>query len=621
MLSAPVFLVSAPGSGDASLLLALAHAAGVWHSRGEAATFLEALPGVEPLARGYDSHRLTADHANGIGGAAREALQASLVDREGSSFEESNGSSGTPVAAGARLALRIGFLDAAFPDARFVFLHRAPDEALGDMLAGWRSEKLVSVPGLPDWDGPPWSLPLIPEWRALSGASLEEIVAEQWRATTELALGDLEALPPERWRVLDHATLLADPRGQLRQLCEFLAIPYDQALLSPLENARRAQGNGTSSASPELAAVLPRTAPAVERVRTLVAPVAPPAATDVRPEAQFGSHATGSFAHRLRRLNSSLIISTYQTNKLICARQRDGLLNTHFRHFDKPMGIATAKGRFSVGTRTEVWDMRDMPAVAPKVEPPGTHDACYLPRNRHITGDIAIHDLAYAGGELWLVATGFSCLATLNADHSFVPRWKPPWISAIAPGDRCHLNGLAVVDDQPRYVTALGRTDEPGAWRPGKARDGVIIDVQSNEVVAEGLSMPHSPRWHDKRLWVLESGKGELCMVDLDKGRTETVVELPGFTRGMVLSGRTAFVGLSQIRESSTFGDLPLIDRLDERQCGVWVVDLPRGEIEGFLRFDDLVQEVFDVALLSGHRYPEIAEPGSSAVATSYELP
>jgi uncharacterized protein (TIGR03032 family) len=149
----------------------------------------------------------------------------------------------------------------------------------------------------------------------------------------------------------------------------------------------------------------------------------------------------------------------------------------------------------------------------------------------------------------------------------------------------------------------------------------VIIDVESSEVAVSGLSMPHSPRWHNERLWVLESGRGELCMVDLDKGRTETIVELPGFTRGMVLSGRTAFVGLSQIRESSTFGDLPLIDRLDERQCGVWVVDLPRGEIEGFLRFDDLVQEVFDVALLTGHRYPEIAEPGSSAVATSYELP
>jgi uncharacterized protein (TIGR03032 family) len=180
---------------------------------------------------------------------------------------------------------------------------------------------------------------------------------------------------------------------------------------------------------------------------------------------------------------------------------------------------------------------------------------------------------------------------------------------------------MAVIDDRVAHVTALGQTDEPGGWRAGKATDGVLIDVASSQVAVGGLSMPHSPRWHAGRLWLLESGRGTLCTVDLDRGRVETVAELPGFTRGLAFAGDTAFVGLSQIRESSTFGDLPLIDRLDERQCGVWVVDLPRGEIEGFLRFDDLVQEVFDVALLEGKRYPEVAEPGSSAVASSYVLP
>jgi uncharacterized protein (TIGR03032 family) len=149
----------------------------------------------------------------------------------------------------------------------------------------------------------------------------------------------------------------------------------------------------------------------------------------------------------------------------------------------------------------------------------------------------------------------------------------------------------------------------------------VILDVPTSEVVVTGLSMPHSPRWHQDRLWVLESGKGELCVVDLDSGRSETVVELPGFTRGLAFAGNTAYVGLSQIRESSTFGDLPLVERLEERLCGVWTVDIERGAIEGFLRFDDLVQEVFDVAFLPGKRFPEIAEPQSPAVASSFELP
>jgi uncharacterized protein (TIGR03032 family) len=622
-LAAPIFLVGAPQSGDAALLASLAHASGVWHVL-TPSTFLDTIPAVDAAARDHESHRLTAADAPDLTDAAQEALTAALVDRERRPAAQADGAL-LAVAAGSRLALRVPFLNAVFPDARFVFLTRAPEEAVAEMLVGWRSQTMVSVPELPGWDGP-WSLPLVPGWQALRGEPLEVVVAEQWRAITEVLLDDLEALAPERWSIADHASLLADPRGELRRLCAVLGIPYDQALLSPLEQARRARGAGAPPPSAALTAALSRTAHTAARVRELVAPgrpakpaSAPPAPP--APEQPLGSRSTASFAQGLDALGGSLLISTYQTGKLIVARERDGRLNTHFRDFDKPMGMAVADGRLALGTRTEVWDLRDMPAVAPKIEPAGTHDACYLPRNRHVTGDIAVHELGFARGELWVVATGFSCLATLDPDHSFVPRWKPPFVSAIGPGDRCHLNGMAVVDDEVRYVTALGQTDEPGGWRAGKASGGVLLDVPSSEIVVSGLSMPHSPRWHDGRLWVLESGRGELCLVDRDGGRTETVVELPGFTRGLAFAGTTAFVGLSQIRESSTFGDLPLTQRLQERLCGVWMVDLVRGEIDGFLQFDDLVQEVFDVALLAGRRYPEIAEPGSSAVATSYVLP
>jgi uncharacterized protein (TIGR03032 family) len=318
---------------------------------------------------------------------------------------------------------------------------------------------------------------------------------------------------------------------------------------------------------------------------------------------------------------SSLLVSTYQTGKLVSLRETNGTLNTHFRNFDKPMGLAVLGDRIAIGSRLEVWDYRDIPDAAPKVEPAGTHDACFVPRNRHYTGDISIHEVAWAGGQLWVIATAFSCLATLDADHSFIPQWTPPFISELAPGDRCHLNGLCVVDDKPRYVTALGQTDEPGTWRQNKAAGGCLIDVQTNELVAEGLSMPHSPRWHRDSLWVLESGKGELCRVDHKSGRVETVAELPGFTRGLAFAGNLAFVGLSQIRETATFGGLPLTERLEERLCGVWMVDIDAGEIAGFIRFEDLVQEVFDVALLPGRRYPEIAEERSVTTARSFVLP
>ena len=133
--------------------------------------------------------------------------------------------------------------------------------------------------------------------------------------------------------------------------------------------------------------------------------------------------------------------------------------------------------------------------------------------------------------------------------------------------------------------------------------------------------MPHSPRWFEGKMWVLESGKGTISVADLDAGTVETVAELPGFTRGLLFAGGLAFVGLSQVRETATFGGLPLMERLDERLCGVWAVNPVTGQIAGFLRFEELVQEVFDVELLRGLRYPEIAEEGSDAATSSFMLP
>jgi uncharacterized protein (TIGR03032 family) len=249
------------------------------------------------------------------------------------------------------------------------------------------------------------------------------------------------------------------------------------------------------------------------------------------------------------------------------------------------------------------------------------HDAVFVPRTTHQTGDIRIHDVAWAGEELWAVNTRFSCLVTFDGVNSFVPRWTPPWVTALAAEDRCHLNGLAVVEDRVRYVTALGTTDTAGGWRPGKARGGVLVDVETDEVVASGLSMPHSPRWYRDRLWVLESGEGTLATVDVRTGEVSTVAELPGFTRGLAFAGRYAFVGLSQVREATTFGGLPLTGRLEDRQCGVWIVDIETGRVMGFVRFEDKVQEIFDVALLPGLSFPEILEPHAEELLTAYVVP
>jgi uncharacterized protein (TIGR03032 family) len=272
------------------------------------------------------------------------------------------------------------------------------------------------------------------------------------------------------------------------------------------------------------------------------------------------------------------------------------------------MGLAFDRGRLAVGTRIHVWEFHDQPAVARSLVPPGQHDACFLPRQAIVTGQIAGHDIAWVDGELWVVNTRFSCLCTLDPRYSFVPRWRPAFVSALAPEDRCHLNGLGLRDGRPRYVTALGETDDDGAWRARKADGGCLIDVDSNQVIARGLSMPRSPRWHDGRLWLLESGAGSLALVDLDTGRLDTIALLPGFTRGLDFHGPFAFVGLSQVRESALFSGIPITQRLgvEERCCGVWVIDTRSGQVVAFLRFDSGVQEIFAVQVLPGLRYPEI---------------
>ena len=316
------------------------------------------------------------------------------------------------------------------------------------------------------------------------------------------------------------------------------------------------------------------------------------------------------------------MVSTYQAGKVIFVRSDHGTLNTHFRTFVKPMGIAADESRIVIGGANTVWEYRNMPAVAQKLEPPGKHDACYMPRRLHVTGDIDIHELAWdSTNQLWLVNTRFGCLCTLDADHSFYPRWRPPFVSALAPEDRCHLNGLAMVDGRPKYVTALGATDTEGGWRPNKASGGVLLDVESNEILLSGLAMPHSPRWYHDRLWLLESGEGNLARVDLEKGSWDAIANLPGFTRGIDFVGSLAFIGLSQVRESAVFSGIPLVKQAAERVCGVWVVHIETGETVGFLRFEAGVQEIFAVQVLRGVRFPDMLEWDDSRIAHSYVLP
>lgn len=328
---------------------------------------------------------------------------------------------------------------------------------------------------------------------------------------------------------------------------------------------------------------------------------------------------TSNFPEILRQLKISLLVSTYQTGKVIILRADGKTVNTHFRNFPKPMGLTADSSHLIIGTTHEVVELRNVPAVAAKLPPLGQHDACFLQRRTHVTGDIDIHEIARVGETLWLINTRFSCLCTLHPDSSFVPRWRPFFITALSPEDRCHLNGLCLIDGQPRYVTALGETDDRESWRNNKAWGGILMEIPTQQILLRGLSMPHSPRWYANQLWVLESGQGSLAAVD--NAQLKTIVQLPGFTRGIDFYGPLAFIGLSQVRESAMFSGIPLTERLDERVCGVWVVNIQTGQIIAFLKFEDAVQEIFSVQVLRGIQFPEILETSHELFPQSYVLP
>lgn len=311
---------------------------------------------------------------------------------------------------------------------------------------------------------------------------------------------------------------------------------------------------------------------------------------------------SGGFPDLLAQLGVTLLVSTYQAGKVLALSGNPvsggATLGMSFHNFEQPMGLAVSPRSLAVGTRRAVWLMSAARELAPRLAPAGTYDGAYLTRSALFTGSIHCHDLAWCGEDLWVVNTLFSCLCTLSPEFNFVPRWRPPFISALAAEDRCHLNGLAADERKPRYVTVLGRTDSAGGWRPDKATSGCILEVAGGEPVAQGLSMPHSPRLHEQRLWVLDSGRGRLSLVDPVTGRVEAAAAAPGYTRGLAFHGAYAFVGLSRIRETNVFGGLPIAEKRDDLVCGVGVIEWRTGRTVATFMLRSGVEEIYDVQVV-----------------------
>lgn len=303
----------------------------------------------------------------------------------------------------------------------------------------------------------------------------------------------------------------------------------------------------------------------------------------------------------------SIAFTTYQVGKLyFIGLKPDNVLSVFERSFNRCMGLCTTQNGLYMSSLYQVWRFENVFEAGQQQD---GFDRLYVPQMGYTTGDLDIHDMAVdSDGRLVFVNTLFGCVATLSETHSFKPIWQPFFISKLAAEDRCHLNGLAMRDGQPAYVTAVGQCDVADGWREHRASGGIVIDVQRNEVVCGGLSMPHSPRWHNGKLWLLNSGTGDFGYVDFASGRFEPLCFCPGYMRGLSFHGDFALVGLSKPRENKTFSGLALDDHLKSRnaeaRCGIQVIDLRSGDIVHWLRIEGVVEELYDVVTLPRVRRP-----------------
>ena len=303
----------------------------------------------------------------------------------------------------------------------------------------------------------------------------------------------------------------------------------------------------------------------------------------------------------------SLAFSTYQAGKLfLIGLNPQGRLSIFERTFNRCMGLAGDGQTLWMSTLYQLWRLENTLLPGQKAD---GYDRFYIPRTAYTTGDLDIHDIGIgADGKPVFVATLFGCLATLSETHSIRPLWKPPFVSRLAAEDRCHLNGLAMKDGIPRYVSAVSRSDVADGWRDKRRDGGVVIDIDTNEVVLDGLSMPHSPRLVDGALYIADSGTGRFGRVDLARGAFEEIAFCPGYIRGLAIHGHFAVVGTSMPRHNRTFSDLALDAELKRRdvepRCGLMVIDLRSGDIVHWIRLEGVVQELYDVVVLPGVTRP-----------------
>ncbi len=341
------------------------------------------------------------------------------------------------------------------------------------------------------------------------------------------------------------------------------------------------------------------------------------------------------FLDWLKEVNSSFLISCYKNNAVCCIGRTVHRDNTTTREqlslwisdFERPMGMYADKDtrgndNVYIGTSKLLWKYINH-GNKPSDNNTTDFDASYIPKWLDNISDIDCHDIVEdENNNVFFVSAQFGCVCQRSDTHSFKVYWQPPWISKVAAEDRCHLNGLCLRDGVPRYVTAIAQTDVRSGWRENRESSGLVYDIIDNSIVCDNLSMPHSPRWYNNQLWILESGTGYFGRITDNVFKKEVFIQ--GFLRGLSFIGKYALIGSSLDRHEKVFQDIQLGKNLKDKQisakCGVFIVNLDTMDVVHNLIIDNPIKEIYDVVALKGITRPVLESINDRQLNRQYTI-
>ena len=313
---------------------------------------------------------------------------------------------------------------------------------------------------------------------------------------------------------------------------------------------------------------------------------------------QLRCRAKGAMGDWLEASGGSLAITTYTAGKVVLVGSHDGRMRFRARRFARPMGLCVEDDRLAVAVRGKLLLFRRRSSAG---------EADFILKQEFATGRVDAHDVAMGRRGIYFANTRFNCVARVSQRQSFVHCWQPRFLSEVVKSDRCHLNGLGMRHGAPAMTTAFCATNHDGGWREqNRMESGVLIDMANDRIVASGLCMPHSPRWHAGSWWLCNSGHGALVRFDSASDRCDEFCALPGFARGLALVGNHALVGLSRIRRKHVLDAPPVRSRHRQLVAGVALVDLRSAKMVGILEFVRGGNEVYEVAFLPRIKAPNL---------------